>query len=50
MKQNSNIIKRVIVQGKARSGKSTIIHKTMELMINDFEAEAIVITEQGWQQ
>ena len=42
--QNSSIIKRVIVQGKARSGKSTMINKTMGLMINKFGTKAIVIT------
>ena len=42
--QNSDIIERVIVQGKAKSGKGTIINIKMELMINNFGTEAIVIT------
>ena len=42
--KNSDIIKRIIVQGIAISGKSTIINKTIELMMNNFGTEAIVIT------
>ena len=38
------IIKRIIVQGKAGSGKSTIINKIMQLVIQNFGREAIAIT------
>ena len=34
--KNSNIIKIIIVQGRARSSKSNIMNKTMELLINNF--------------
>ena len=39
-----NIIERIVVQGKAGSGKSTIINKIMQLVIPNFGREAIAIT------
>ena len=40
----SDIIKRVIVQGKSGSGKSTIIKKIEQEIIENFDQEAIAVT------